>query len=221
MFWAPILAMYQGLRVNEIGQLYLNDVFEHQGRWYLRITDEGPAQRLKNSYSRRTLPVRQEVIDCGFVEFIEQAKRWGRITLFPDVVWGPNGPGETISRWFNYTFLRNVCQITDRRHTFHSFRHTFANAAQQVNLRKDHIARLLGHTPGSDVLTLHYFGRDERPEALLAVMNAVNFPTVPHGRYKPEKFEAVFRHAKAEAERNQAMDRRLAHRSPPSLAMLP
>ena len=221
MFWAPILALYQGLRINEIGQLYLQDVFEHKGWWYLRITDEAPGQRLKNPYSRRIVPLRQEVIDCGFIEFIEQAKRWGRITLFPDVIWGPNGPGDTISRWFNVGFLRKRCEITDRRHTFHSFRHTFANAALGVNLRKDRIARLLGHTPGTDVLTVHYLGSDDQPDVLLPIVRAIEFPPIAHDRYVPDRFEAVFQRAKREAERNQAMDRRLAHWSPPSLAVLP
>lgn len=219
-YWAPILGLYHGLRINEIGQLYLDDVFERHGRWYLRITDQGPAQRLKNTYSRRVLPLRQEVIDCGFVEFIEQAKRWGRVTLFPDVVWGPNGPGDTISRWFNTRFLRKICGITDKRYTFHSLRHTFINAAHDSNVKKTDIARLIGHTVGTDILTLHYFGRDDRPEALVSVLDTIEFPPVTHGRYDAAAYDWVFQRSKLEAERNQDIDRRLSHHTPltPTLA---
>lgn len=84
MYWAPILALYQGMRINEIGQLYVDDVFCDHDIWYLRLTDNNPEQRLKNVHSRRVLPLRQEVLECGFLDLVEQARSWGRTTLFAD-----------------------------------------------------------------------------------------------------------------------------------------
>lgn len=209
MYWAPILALYQGMRINEIGQLYVDDVFCEHDIWYLRLTDNNPEQRLKNVHSRRVLPLRQEVLDCGFLDLVEQARSWGRATLFPGVIWGANGPGDTISRWFNYTFLRKTCAIKDRHFTFHSLRHTFANLAKDSDVLKSHIAALLGHTCGTDVLMLHYFNDDQRPSALLAPIKAIRFPALQHTPYDPDQFEHAFRRSKSETRRNQAADHRM------------
>ncbi len=85
--WAPLLATYQGARREEIGQLMAADVFEDDGVWVMRITDEGEGQKVKNAASFRTIPLHQALIEAGFHIFaagrpngeylFREAKRWG------------------------------------------------------------------------------------------------------------------------------------------------
>lgn len=70
-YWLPLLGLYTGARLNELCQLYVDDVKELEGVWYLNLTDERNDQRLKNSSSARTVPIHSKLIDLGFIEFVQ------------------------------------------------------------------------------------------------------------------------------------------------------
>lgn len=193
-YWAPILGLYQGLRVNELGQLYVDDVVQMGGMWCIDITRDRPGQRLKNRMSRRLLPIHPTILACGFVEFVEQAQRWKRTTLFPDVIWGANGPGDCISDWFNRTFLRKACGIVHPSLTFHSFRHCFATLGDRSNVRHDRLALLLGHSAGQSVLREHYI-KNCGPRDLDTDLKAIQFPLIEHAPYEPSSFDHAFEKA--------------------------
>jgi integrase len=59
-YFVPLVAMYGGMRLNEICQLYVEDVKEIEGVWCFDINDDGD-KRLKNKASRRLIPVHPEV----------------------------------------------------------------------------------------------------------------------------------------------------------------
>ncbi|MEW9625821.1 site-specific integrase [Rhodanobacter geophilus] len=193
-YWAPILGLYQGMRVNEIGQLYVDDVVQMGGMWCIDVTRDRPGQRLKNRMSRRLLPIHPKILECGFGAFVEQARRWNRITLFPDVIWGANGPGDCMSDWFNRTFLRKSCGIVHPSLTFHSFRHCFATLGDRSNVRHDRLALLLGHSAGQSVLREHYI-RNCGPRDLDADLKAIQFPLIEHAPYEPSSFDHAFEKA--------------------------
>ena len=190
-YWAPILGLYQGMRVNELGQLYIDDVLNVSGMWCIDVTRDRPGQRLKNKMSRRVLPIHPTVLKCGFLDFVDQARRWGRTTLFPDVIWGCNGPGDSISDWFNRTFLRKMCGIVHPTQTFHSFRHTFATIGDRSNVRHDRLASFLGHTAGHSTLTDHYI-KLCGPRDLELALQEMQFPSIEHVPYQPSNFEHCF-----------------------------
>lgn len=52
-YWIPLLALFHPVRLNEICQLYIEDVRLDKGVWYLNLTDERKDQHLKNPQSRR------------------------------------------------------------------------------------------------------------------------------------------------------------------------
>ncbi|WP_199098018.1 site-specific integrase [Dyella sp. ASV21] len=193
-YWAPILGLYQGMRVNEIGQLYVDDVVQMSGMWCIDVTRDRPGQRLKNRMSRRLLPIHPKILECGFIDFAEQARHWKRTTLFPDVVWGTNGPGDCISDWFNRIFLRRSCGIVHPSLTFHSFRHCFATLGDRSNVRHDRLALLLGHSAGQSVLREHYI-KNCGPKDLDADLKAIQFPLIEHAPYEPSRFDHAFEKA--------------------------
>lgn len=200
MFWAPLLALYQGLRVNELAQLYMDDVQQIGGRWCLDITRDRPGQRLKNQHSRRCIPLHPILIECGFLDFVQQARAWRRTTLFPSVVWGINGPGDCVGDWFNRTFLRKRCGITKKNRTFHSFRHCFATFGERSKVPDARLALMLGHSAGNSVLRIHYV-KLASPADFSADLNAIVFPKHEHPKYVPEAYEKAFARADVEETR--------------------
>lgn len=124
-YWIPIFALYQGMRLNEICQLHLEDVFAIDGIPCLCVTvDEEKKQKTKNRQSRRVVPIHSVLLKLGFLQF------------YLDVVALPDRPNSqlfqkltfTISGyqrkmgWFN-DFINDF--IPDDRKSFHSFRHSF------------------------------------------------------------------------------------------------
>jgi integrase len=124
-FWVPLMAYFQGMRLNEICQLYVDDIIVQDGIKGIDISPDREGQRLKNGHSRRFLPMHNELVRLGFLKYVADVRSSGSKHLFPGLKWGENGPGDSIGDWFNRTYLRKDCGITDKRKTFHSFRHTF------------------------------------------------------------------------------------------------
>ena len=60
-YWLPLIGIYQGARINEICQLYLDDISQDEdGTWGIDINENREDQRLKNKASRRCIPVHPE-----------------------------------------------------------------------------------------------------------------------------------------------------------------
>ena len=156
-YWAPLLAAYQGMRREEIGQLRGADVIEVDGVVCVRVTDEGQGQKVKNAASFRTIPLHRAVIDAGFATFVatrpadsylfKERPRWGDLAEVE-----PDNRGR-LSEPYGKRFgkaLRGVLGITDTRLTFHSFRHSWEDAAEAVDMPQTHRRELAGRTKAGD-----------------------------------------------------------------------
>jgi site-specific recombinase XerD len=44
-FWGPLIALYSGMRVNEIAQLYIEDIHNHEGTWEFLVRANHPDQK--------------------------------------------------------------------------------------------------------------------------------------------------------------------------------
>ncbi|WOD15947.1 site-specific integrase [Paraburkholderia kirstenboschensis] len=151
--WIPLLALYTGARREEIGQLRREDI-KHEtyrdasGKTHkvhmLYITDDDDTQRLKNTNSRRRVPVHAELIRMGFMDHV--SKQTGPI--FPELV--PDRTGRVTSA-FGKAFsksLRTKYGVTDTRKTFHSFRHLFKEVLREHGVPKAVNDALTGHSSG-------------------------------------------------------------------------
>ena len=158
-YWLPLLALYTGARLEELGQLRPRDVrqerlnrYEGQGSvWVIAITsDEVDGLKLKNSGSDRVVPVHQELIRLGFIDFCGLGQSDGRVKLFPQLK--PNVHGVLTAKWGEWFsgYLRKTCGVTDKRIVFHSLRHTFKDFARNSGLPEGMQRQLMGHA-GRDV----------------------------------------------------------------------
>lgn len=85
-FWAPLIALFSGMRANEIAQLRTDDIQQSErGTWFIRVTDKGLDQRVKNAASRRVVPVHSHLRGLGFLSFVEEKRAKGSDRLFPEL----------------------------------------------------------------------------------------------------------------------------------------
>ncbi|PMQ04256.1 Tyrosine recombinase XerC [Dyella sp. AD56] len=189
--WIPILGLYTGARLNELAQLHVEDIECIDGVFGMHIR-----RKVKNPSSRRFVPLRQELLDLGFIDYIESAKQAKFEHVFPGLPQDGNGPGDPVGDWFNRTNLRKTCGINDPSKSFHSFRHTFASLAERSGLSDQRIARLTGHSSGSSVLRRHYIQASTLQERFEDI-GKIRFPELSIKALKKGFFEPYFKRLRA------------------------
>ena len=145
--WLPLLALYTGARLEELGQLMVSDVRKEGEVSFIDINTLGEGKRVKTRSSRRVVPLHPELVRCGFLEYVEAQRKDADVHLFPELKPDRNGQrtGNWSKWWGRYARAKG---LTDQRLVFHSFRHTFKSGCRAANVPKDVHDRLTGHTSG-------------------------------------------------------------------------
>lgn len=162
-WWGPMIGLYTGARVNEVAQLYIEDVRQINGVWGLFFWKNTRGQKIKNKASIRFVPLARPLLDAGFLDFVEDMKATGHPRLFPHLPVGtkedgtPNGKGygTQLSKQFG-KYVKTVG--VEKGSGFHGFRHTLATALAELNILSTDIALITGHTVTGQapVLEKHY-----------------------------------------------------------------
>jgi integrase len=150
MKWIPLIAMYSGMRLNEIAQLALADFADVDGIPVIAVNDSGDGKRIKTANSRRMVPVHPALVDMGLLAYVDELRRNGEQRLFPELSKGRDGYGAIPSKWFA-RFRKRIGLQRD----LHALRHTIATKLREADVREDVVADLLGHTRS----TRETFGR--------------------------------------------------------------
>ena len=144
-FWVPLIALYSGMRLEEICQLHLSDIVKVDGVLCFSINEEsggsGYVKHVKSSAGIRKVPVHPHLWDeLGLKKFV--ASRWTKTPeenytstlLFPDLQERVNAVnhatvklGSALTHWF--TRYRRSVGVGGQHgepstKAFHSFRHT-------------------------------------------------------------------------------------------------
>lgn len=176
-YWLPLLGLYTGARLNELCQLYLDDVVTINGADCLHIRASRPDQKLKTASSERLVPIHSKLKELGFIEFVQRQRAAGHQRVFPELTCHKkHGYGAAPSKWF--TRVREQLGFRDGevQKDFHSFRHTIADHLKQKGISEALVSGLLGHQTGG--ITFSRYGKDFRPEVLAPVVEAVDFDAV-------------------------------------------
>lgn len=155
-YWAPMIGLWTGARLNEIGQLQVSDIKEAEGILYFDMTTEladedgTPIPRkIKSVAGRRVIPVHPELRKLGLKEYWEGVKVQGATRLFPRWEMGNDGYYSSIySKWFGR--LLTKVGLSDTRLVFHSFRHGFKDALREAGVDGETQYRLMGHELSGD-----------------------------------------------------------------------
>lgn len=126
-FFAPMLGLYSGRRVNDIAQLYCTDIEQVEGMWGFHVrTDEADKKdkKVKNKATISFVPLAQEVLDAGFIEFVGEARKHDK-RLFRELPNNGTGYGVQLSKQFS-VYVKSVCKGIEDGVAFHAFRHTIS-----------------------------------------------------------------------------------------------
>ncbi|HCG5556772.1 TPA: site-specific integrase [Vibrio parahaemolyticus] len=170
-FWLPLLAYFTGARLNELCQLYRADIYQVDGIWVIQIDDRFDGQRLKNLTSRRIVPIHDQLLSLGFIEFVQSVQHE---RIFPELKKSRDGFGTAASKWFGRFKTRLGF---DRGHDFHSFRHTVATQLKRQQISHIVAGELLGHAQNN--ITYDRYGKGLDTAQLKEVINTIDaFPVL-------------------------------------------
>lgn len=140
-YWAPLIALFSGARLSEICGQRVDEMIDERGvkAFHFRLR---PDDRSIKSGESRKVPVHPMLIELGFWDFVEAARKSGREMLFPDVKRDRLGKwGDSTSKWF--ARLVDKLELRGRLLSFHSLRHTFEDALREADLHNTAIGNEL------------------------------------------------------------------------------
>jgi integrase len=157
--WGLLIGFYTGARVNEIAQLYADDIIQHEGIWCFRITDARDDQSLKNKSSRRVIPIHSRLIELGFFDLVKKA---GTGRIFYKISYQKKyGYGRGISRWVNESLLPRL-GIKSETLMFHCIRHTVAQQLRDNKVEQATLMDILGHGHAGVTMSTYANNLDKR-----------------------------------------------------------
>jgi len=155
-YWLPVLALFTGARLEELGQLQTDDIQEHEGIPYISIntldqrkkearkarrTKKGQKprpliidgeKRTKSEASKRPIPIHRELIRLGFLRYVEAMRKKKTVWLFPALK--PDVKGKRTGNWSKWWGRWTEGFDLDYRDlkVFHSFRHSMKDALRDI-----------------------------------------------------------------------------------------
>jgi integrase len=142
--WCMLIAVYSGLRLNEVAQLRVGDLHKEHGIWVFDVR-EGDGKILKTHAATRQVPVHSRLMAAGLLGYREGLPEG---QLFPTL----RGAGaDNKLGWYlgqRFTEYRRRCGVTRERLAFHSFRKQFATAMDRAGVPQADISAVLGHSRG-------------------------------------------------------------------------
>lgn len=154
-FWLPHVGLFSGARVNELCQLNPQlDIRrdEKSGIWFFDITEDSASHKdvkksVKTKSSDRLVPVHPQLVELGFLNYVEHLKKQGHTLLFPGFPPSVGRAAPKAGEWFG-EFLRDL-NLRDetpgaRLVGMHAFRFTLLH--QAAELRVVNAEAITGHS---------------------------------------------------------------------------
>jgi integrase len=154
-----LLAIFTGARLEEICRLKNADIGNEDGISFIHIhSDLADGHTLKTASSRRRVPLHPRLMEhFQFQKYLESVSN--RKYVFPMINSGytvVNRKSHSVSKWYGQFFT--AIGLSDKRLTFHSFRHTFKALGRASGIERSILDCLQGHKDKSVSMS---YGRDE------------------------------------------------------------
>lgn len=168
-FGAPLIALFSGMRREEICQLACSSIYEYKssGIWVFNIEtiieDGEETAGVKTEAGNRIIPIHKTLIDLGLLEYRHDVMRHKHRRLFPDLnrtgrgIYGAQ-PGKQFG-----TIVAEVVPEPKGK-TFYSLRHNFADFYAGHDLQNAKFRQLFGHRP--ETLAEKQYGKPAEPDVL-------------------------------------------------------
>ena len=138
-YWCPLIALFTGARAEEIASLDLEQIYPVKGIWVIDIL------KGKNANAKRRVPVHDQLIALGLVDYVVGLRNVGYKKLFPHIQPGANGYRKNMTRMFGVYLDLPEVNIVDPLKVFHSFRHTVVTALTNAGVNDGLKRAMVGH----------------------------------------------------------------------------
>ncbi len=170
-YWLPLLGLFSGMRLNEMCQLKVGDLTARDGVRYFDLRRfRADGRKLKNVSSARPVPLHDELIRLGFLDYVASLDAAGWLFPLLDRTGGAGG-SDAISKWFG-RFL-GKCGLGQPELVFHSFRHTFRDGMREAGVDQERSHALGGWKDGSVGAS---YGGGFKIADLAKAMNLLGYP---------------------------------------------
>ena len=161
-YFIPILAVHTGCRLEEICMIKTEDIVRVGKIWVYRLRETGEygdeETKVKTQSSERDVPLHPVLVETlGFVKYVQFIKKKGHERVFHELPINPKKKTyhKNVGRFFNERYLKKIgLKPTDRKLSFHSFRHSVETHLTEQNVNPRYIDYLQGHAQngvGGDV----------------------------------------------------------------------
>jgi integrase len=148
-YWVPLLCLFHGTRSNEVAGMLVSDVENADGIDILNVRGNSLRQ-LKTRNSERQVPLHQNLIDLGFLEFVAKRRQQAPDgPLFAGLTCNSNGSmADGIGKWWQGFVTDILGQAPANGATgargLHSLRHSWVAAARDADVVESTWKRLGG-----------------------------------------------------------------------------
>lgn len=172
--WGSLIGIYTGARLNEVAQLEIKDIKQLEGAWCFDFNDEGDRKSVKNAASIRVTPIHQQLIQLGFLDYVNSLPERANQKLFPTFTYDQkNGWGRHLSRHFNNVLLPKLGMKSNEL-VFHSLRHTVITQLMRAGVDEPIAQSIVGHTR-KGVTQQRYFRQGYSIQQLAEAMQKLDY----------------------------------------------
>ena len=149
-FWACMIALFTGARINAAITLQYKDILVKDGIACIQFRSDHKIKQLKNDASERLVPIHQQLLDLGFVDYVNKQKAKSKAEDTDFII----KKCQTKSGEYNNKFFTRELSpfFTDIKvktgnldgYDFHSFRKNLSIALQDAGVGATYINDIIG-----------------------------------------------------------------------------
>ena len=177
-FWVPLVALYTGMRQNEICQLRIADIEVDSGILVFRICHNPAIQQRTKARKTRTCPVHPMLAKLGFLDYVERLKAAKHDRVFPTLTHtsGKDWTGK-VRGWWNESYQQMHVADTIGK-SFHSLRKNFIDWYKQNKMYDSASDRavvqsMVGHD--EDDVTGKHYEQTFQPKTQMHMLRKLNY----------------------------------------------
>jgi integrase len=147
-YWLPLLGLYTGARLSELGQIFTDDIGNEDEIDYIMIKPDVSSGRSVKDNKPKRIPIHSDLIKMGFLDYCRKIKEQGHKQLFPELKLSRKD-GKLAEKWAEWwrDYVRDTIKVTRIPQPFHAFRHTFIAHGRRYSMDSDLRRIIEGHTP--------------------------------------------------------------------------
>lgn len=173
LFWAPLLGLFAGLRMEEALQLRCDDFSTENNIPFIDVQFSGGEQRLKAKASVRRVPIHPSLLHLGLLELVELRRTNDQNRIFTHLRRGKSK--KSLSELFSKHFkrYRDEHGLSKKWQDFHALRHEFQIRLTHAGVPEHSRKALMGHAV-NDVTHAHYYRDGDTIEMLRGYIDRID-----------------------------------------------